>query len=87
MAHVSQPDGEATSLDYPCEETLGSSTGWGDWMLAGAELCGVPGWLFGIGAHETVGCGGKAMTTDCGAYDDNDASKGFPIVNKSWGST
>ena len=55
-------------------------------MLTSAELCGVPGWLSGIGAGETIGYGGGAMTTGCGACDDDGASKGFPIVNKSWRS-
>ena len=87
MAHVCQPDGEATSLDCPCEEISGSTIGHGDSMLAGVELCGVLGWLFGIDASETVGCEGGAMTTGCGACDDNGASKGFLIVNKCWGST
>ena len=52
-------------------------------MPVGVELCGVPGWLSGTDAGETIGYGGGAMTTSYGAYDDNGTNKGFSIVNKS----
>ena len=54
MPHVCQPDGKATSLDCPCDEIPSSSTGRGDQMLASTELYGVPGWLSGTDAGETL---------------------------------
>ena len=56
-------------------------------MPTRVELCGIPGWLSRTHASEIVGCGGGAMTTSCGACNDDGESKRFPIVNKSWRST
>ena len=52
-------------------------------MSTGTQLSGVPRWLSGTDVGETIGYEDGAMTTSCGAYDDDGTSKGFSIVNKS----
>ena len=79
--HVCEPDGEALSFDSSWEEIPGFGTSGGDWMPATSELCGVPGRLSGTDGGEATECGGGAMGSGSGT------SKGFPIVNNSWGST
>ena len=49
-------------------------------MPAASELCGVPGRLSETDAGEAAECRGGAMGSGSGA------SKGFLIVNNSWGS-
>ena len=57
-------------------------------MPAANGLYGDPGRLSGANGGEAAECGGSgAMATGSGTCDDDGASNGVPIVNKSWGST